>query len=247
MKNFPPDLYGNLHALHYDELFGEIDDNESGGTLLHKLADGGDALEFGIGTGRLAIPLSSHGTHVYGVDISEAMLDQLRAKTDVKSITVIQSNFIDFKLDKPVSLVYCVFSTLFMLEDQEAQVKCIENAAAHLPEGGRLLIDMFVHDRTRFTNNQESVALSIGVDSADFRLATVDPNGQVLNSQRVLLRDEKVKLIPNRLRFIYPSELDLMARLAGLEPEIKWSDWNQAPFTSTSSNLIAVYKKKSTT
>jgi len=243
MNSFPPDLYGNLHALHYDKLFGEIDDSDSGGALLHKLADGGNALEFGVGTGRLAIPLSTHGTHVYGVDISKPMLDQLEAKTDAKSVTPIQSNFIDVKINEPVSLVYCVFSTLFMLEDQEAQIKCIKNAASHLPENGRLVIDMFVHDRTRFTNNQESVALSIDVDSADFRLATVDPNGQILRSQRVLLQGEQVKMIPNRLRFIYPSELDLMARLAGLKPEFKWSDWHQSPFASTSSNLVAVYKK----
>lgn len=243
MNKIPPDLYGNLHAQHYDELFGDIDDSERGGALLHELAAGGDALELGVGTGRLALPLSSHGTHVYGVDISELMLDRLRSKIRNDSITVIQSNFVDVKIDKPISLVYCVFSTLFMLEDQATQLECIKNAASQLPENGRLLLDMFVHDRTRFTNNQESVALSVEVDAADFRLATLDPNGQVLRSQRVLLRNGKVDMIPNRLRFIYPSELDLMAQIAGLTPEFKWSDWHKAPFQSNSSNLIAVFKK----
>lgn len=243
MSEFSSELIGNLHAKNYDALFDDIDDNQRGGALLHELAAGGDALEFGVGTGRLAIPLSELGTHVYGVDISQNMLDLLHDKVSAERVTPLLANFVDARIDKPVSLVYCVFSTLFMLKDQEEQVQTFINAARHLPPGGRLLTDMFVHDRTRFTNNQETVTLAVDVETADFRVALLEPNNQLVRTQRVMMKAGKVEMIPNRLRFIYPAELDLMARIAGLEPEAKWSDWARSPFTATSTNLTAVFRK----
>jgi len=246
VKTLSPELYGDLHAPNYDALFDDIDDNERGGALLHELAAGGDALEFGVGTGRLAIPLSALGTHVYGVDISEPMLEKLREKVGEDRVTPIRADFSDFELGKPVTLVYSVFSTIFMLGEQAAQVACLQNAAAHLPPGGRLLLDMFVHDRTRFVNNQETVTIEVAVESADFRLARLEPNHQIVNTQRVRISEGQTTMIPNRLRFIYPGELDLMARLAGLVPTAKWSDWSRSPFTATSGNLIALYTKPET-
>ena len=243
IEDISPELYGDLHASNYDALFGGIDDNARGGALLHELAGEGDALEFGIGTGRLAIPLAELGTHVHGVDISEPMLQRLREKIADHPITPIRGDFVEFTLGQPVSLVYSVFSTIFMLGEQRRQVNCLKNAAAHLEPGGRVLLDMFVHDRTRFVNNQETVTIDVEVESADFRLARLEPNLQVLNTQRVRISEGETRMIPNRLRFIYPSELDLMAELAGLAPKAKWSDWSRSPFTATSDNLIAVYEK----
>jgi len=244
IKDIPPELYGDLHAPNYDALFDDIDDNERGGALLNELASGGEALEFGIGTGRLAIPLATLGTRVHGVDISEPMLAKLREKTGDLPITPIRGDFVEFSLGKPVALVFSVFSTLFMLGEQRKQVDCIRNAAAHLEPGGHLLLDMFVHDRTRFVNNQETVTIDVAVESADFRLARLEPNSQILNTQRVRISEGQTRLIPNRLRFIYPSELDLMAELAGLTLKARWSDWARSPFTATSDNLIAVYEKR---
>ena len=235
--------YGDIHASSYDLLFGDRDDTERVAEVLHALADGGEALEFGVGTGRFAIPLARLGTRVHAVDNSTAMLDILRDKLGDEPVVPILGDFRDVRVDAPVSLVFCAFSTLFLMEDQAMQVDVMRNAAAHLEVGGRVLIETFVHDRTRFTNNQETVAVEVGVDSAIMRLTMLAPNEQVLRIQKFGMGVEGITVLPNRLRFVYPAELDLMARLAGLEREIRWRDWEQHEFTATSDNLIAVYRK----
>ncbi len=235
--------YGDIHASSYDRLFGERDDTEQVADVLHALADGGEALEFGVGTGRLAIPLARRGTRVHGVDNSEAMLDILRGKLQDEPVVALRGDFREVRLETPVSLVFCAFSTLFLMEDQAQQVDCLKNAAANLDIGGRVLIETFVHDRTRFTNNQETVAIEVGVDSAIMRLTVLSPNEQLLRIQKFGMGVDGITVLPNRLRFIYPAELDLMARLAGLELEVRWRDWEQHRFTPTSDNLIAVYRK----
>lgn len=235
--------YGDVHAPTYDELFGGRDDVEHVARLLHDLAAGGEALEFGIGTGRFALPLAAMGTPVHGIDNSEAMLERLRAKPGAERVRTVRGSFVDTRVEAPISLVYCTFSTLFLLPDQETQLACLGNAAAHLEEGGRLLIEMFVHDRTRFRDNQETIALELDDGSATVRLSRLEPNTQVIRVQKVFLEGGGMRILPNRLRFVYPSELDLMARLVGLVPESRWSDWARSPFTATSDNLVAVYVK----
>ena len=236
--------YGDVHAPNYDALFGGRDDVDAVAGILHELADGGEALEFGVGTGRFALPLAARGTRVWGVDNSEAMLERLATKRAGEPVEPVRGSFVDVTVEAPIKLVYCVFSTLFLLPDQATQLACLRNAAAHLPLGGRLLIEMFVHDRTRFRDNQEIVALAVDDDSATFRLSTLEPNAQLIHIQKVGLAKAGVELLPNRLRFVYPSELDLMARLAGFEPEARWGGFSRAPFTATSGDLVAVYRKR---
>ena len=236
--------YGDIHAPSYDALFDGREDVELVARTLHELvADGTDALELGVGTGRLAIPLSARGVRVHGVDHSEPMLERLRAKVGPERVVPVRGDFRTVRVEAPVSLVFCAFSSLFMLPDQDAQVRTVANAAAHLGPGGRLLVECFVHDRTRFVNDQEIVALDVADDSATFRMTVLAPNDQVLRIQKVGLAGGEVRFLPNRLRFVYPSELDLMARLAGLEPEFRWSDWERRAFTARSANLVAVYRK----
>lgn len=235
--------YGDVHASSYDRLFGERDDTERVAEVLHALADGGEALEFGVGTGRLAIPLARLGTRVHAVDNSEAMLDILRAKLVDEPVVPIRGDFREVRVGHPVSLVFCAFSTLFLMENQEQQIACLRNAAANLDRGGRLLIETFVHDRTRFTNNQETVAVEVGTDGAVMRLTMLSPNDQVLRIQKFGMGVEGITVLPNRLRFTYPSELDLIARLAGFDVEVRWRDWERHRFTATSDNLVAVYRK----
>ena len=236
--------YGDVHAPGYDARFGARDDVDAVAELLHQLADGGEAIEFGVGTGRFALPLAARGTRVWGVDNSEAMLERLETKRAGEPVELVRGNFVDVRVEAPVKLVYCVFSTLFLLPDQATQLACLENAAAHLPPGGRLVIEMFVHDRTRFRDNQEVIALAVDDGSATFRLSTLEPNTQLIHIQKVGLTTAGVELLPNRLRFVYPSELDLMARLAGFELEAHWSGFSRAPFTATSGDLVAVYQKR---
>ncbi len=235
--------YGDLHAPSYDALFQEREDVERIADVLHELAGEGDVLELGVGTGRLAIPLSARGNRVHGVDHSEPMLERLRAKVGPERVVPVQGDFRTVRIHAPVSLAFCAFSSLFMLADQDAQVATLANAASHLSSGGRLLVECFVHDRTRFVNGAEIVPLNLEPDSASFRMTVLSPNDQVLRIQKVGLADGRFELLPNRLRFVYPSELDLMARLAGLERESRWSDWERRAFTTDSSYLVAVYRK----
>ena len=245
------DGFGDLHAPSYDALFAGRDDPETVGRLLHALADGGEALEFGIGTGRLAIPLARLGTRVHGVDNSREMLRILEGKLgagdcDVPegAIVPIRGDFREVRLEAPVSLVFCAFGTLYLMPDQEAQLAVLRNAAANLEVGGRLLVEGFVHDRSRFVNEQEVVAVDVGLETATVRLTLLAPNDQTLTIQKLAVGPRGTSLLPNRLRFVYPAELDLMARLAGLEREARWSGWDRAPFGPKSTNMVVVYRKR---
>lgn len=237
--------YGDIYAAAYDGLFADRDDVELVSAVLHELAGDGDVIEFGVGTGRLAIPLSRRGHRVYGVDNSRAMLDRLAAKPGSSGVIPILGDFADVTVGKPVSLVFSAFSTLYLSGTQEAQVRTFRNAAAHLARGGKLLVEAFVHDRSRFVRNQEITGLGIGASSAVMQIALLEPVNQIIHTQRITLTPGGATLLPNRLRFIHPSEMDLMARLAGMELADRWADWERRPFQADSTNQIAVYTKVS--
>ncbi len=235
--------YGDVYAAIYDELFAQRDDVELVASVLHELAGDGAVIEFGVGTGRLAIPLSLRGPRVYGVDNSTAMLDQLRAKPDSAGVVPVLGDFATVRIDQPVSLVFSAFSTLYLLGDQDLQVQVFRNAANHLARGGRLLVEAFVHDRRRFATNQEVVAANLGSERATLKIAVLEPAAQLIHTQHLTFTPSGTTFLPNRLRFIHPSEMDLMARLAGLELESRWADWHRHPFTGQSDSQIAVYTK----
>jgi len=235
--------YGDLYAAVYDDLFSRRDDVDLVASVLHELAGDGDVIEFGVGTGRLAIPLSRRGHRVYGVDNSSAMLEQLRLKPDSAGVVPVLGDFATVRINEPVSLVFSAFSTIYLPATQEAQVDMFRNAAAHLRPGGRLLVEAFVHDRRRFPNNQEIVAANLGREQATLKIGVLEPASQIIHTQHISFSPGGMTFLPNRLRFIHPSEMDLMGRLAGLRLETRWSDWHRAPFDNSSSNQIAVYTK----
>jgi ubiquinone/menaquinone biosynthesis C-methylase UbiE len=146
--------YGEVYAPIYDDLFRNRDDLALVASALARFATNGSALEFGIGTGRIAIPLSQCGVTVAGIDISQAMLDKLSAKPEAKNIRFRIGDCTQDTFEGDFSLVYIVFSTLFLVGAQDMQVMCFQNAARHLPIGGTFVVEGFVHDRTRCTNNQ---------------------------------------------------------------------------------------------
>lgn len=240
---FGDNSYGDLYAAVYDGLFARRDDVDLVASVLHELAGNGDVIEFGVGTGRLAIPLSRCGHRVYGVDNSPAMLEQLRSKPDSNRVVPVLGDFATVRIDEPVSLVFSAFSTIYLPATQEAQVEMFRNAARHLRPGGRLLVEAFVHDRRRFPNNQEVVAANLGPEQATLKIGILEPATQIIHTQHVTLTPGGTTFLPNRLRFIHPSEMDLMGRLAGLRLESRWSDWRRTPFDNSSSNQIAVYTK----
>jgi SAM-dependent methyltransferase len=236
--------YGDLYAADYDSLFGDRDDLDLVCALLNELAGDGDVIEFGVGTGRLAIPLAARGRRVYGVDNSPKMLSALAAKPGAERVVPVLGDFVDIKVEAKASLVFSAFSSIYLVGTQDAQVNTVRNAAAHLPVGGKFLIETFVHDRTRLTNDQEVVITRLEERAVGLRLGIYDPATQMIRTQKVSLdADGRVSFLPNRLRVIPPAELDLMARLAGMRLQSRWSDWERHPFDASSTNQIAVYEK----
>jgi len=235
--------YGKVYADIYDAMFADRDNLEQVSQVLHEYIDDDRALEFGIGTGRVALPLSNLGVCVYGLDISEAMLQKLRSKDGADRIIAKVGNFVTDGFDEMFSLVFCVFSTLYLITDQDNQVCTFANAARHLKVGGTFIVETFVHDRSRFQFNQELVTTHVAPDVVELRAAQLNSASQIIEMNRVVLTEMGAKFYPNKMRFIHPSEMDLMARLNGFKLRERWSGWDCAPFNASSSNHIGVYEK----
>jgi SAM-dependent methyltransferase len=235
--------YGRAFANDYDRLYGEREEIDRIVSVLASLADGGRALEYGVGTGRLALPLARTGLSVVGVDSSPAMLEVLRSKPDSDLVTVVEGDLSTVAVDGRFSLVFTAFSTLFLLADQDAQVRAFENAARHLSVGGVFLVESFVHDRSTWSSSQELVVTDLSDEAATIRVGRLAAAAQEIRTLQVEIDPGGIRTRPNRLRFAYPSEMDLMARIAGLRLRERWSDWAGSPFTDASRNQVALYEK----
>jgi SAM-dependent methyltransferase len=232
--------YGERIAGVYDALYSEYD--EAAIETLAELARGGPVLELGIGTGRIALPLKrDKGLAVHGIDASPAMVERLRAKPGGTEIPVTLGDFARLELEGQFALVYVVFNTFFNLLTQEAQVDCFENVAAHLQPEGVFVIEAFVPDPTRFSGQQTVRAIHVDADQVRLEAGQHDPVNQRVRSQQIHLNGEGVRLFPVQLRYAWPSELDLMARLAGLVLQHRWGDWARGDFTAQSGHHVSVY------
>lgn len=243
MEGYDASTYGERFADVYDETYGSLFDVEGCVDFLQELAGGGRALELAIGTGRIALPLSERGVTVVGIDISPAMVEKLKAKPGGSSIEVVLGDFADVAVDGAFPLVYLVFNTLFALTSQEAQVKCFRNVAHHLTSGGAFVIETFVPNMKRFDEHQRVAATRVELDSAELEISRHDPVSQSSDSLHVVISEEGTKLYPVRIRYAWPSELDLMAQLAGLRLTARYASWRKDPFTSESRGHVSVYVK----
>jgi SAM-dependent methyltransferase len=240
--NYEDATYGDRIAAIYDELYGEVD--EATITLLSELADGGRALELGIGTGRIALPLQQTGTEVHGVDASAAMVARLRAKPGGETIPITMGSFADLHFEETFALVYVVFNTFYGLLTQAEQIRCFQSVADHLTPDGLFLLEVFVPDLARFEAAQTVRATRVDLDGVQLDVSRHDAVSQRIASQHVLLSEEGVKLYPVQLRYAWPAEMDLMAQLAGLALRHRWGSWRRAPFTSESGKHISVYARR---
>lgn len=241
MNEYIASTYGDQLADVYDQWFGTYE--EAAVDVLEELARGGRALELGIGTGRIALPLAARGIEVHGIDASEAMVSKLRARPGGDSIAVTIGDFTDAQAEGEFSLVYVVFNTIFALLTQEDQVRCFRNVAGHLAEGGTFAIEAFVPDMTRFPGGQEVRAHTVTTEQISLQVTAHDPVRQRLRSQFVVFNNNELKLYPVEIRYCWPSELDLMARLAGLRLRHRWGNWNRGEFNSRSEKHISVYER----
>lgn len=239
MKTYSDKTYGERIAPTYDEWYTNAD--EGAIELLSELAGGGRALELGIGTGRIALPLSARDVNVSGIDASESMVAQLKAKQGSEKINVFMGSFADVNVEGQFQLIYVVFNTFFALLTQEEQVRCFRNVAAHLTATGCFLIEAFVPDLSRFTGSQVNWATKVEDDVVELDTGLHDAATQRVTTQKVVLKNDSVRLYPVQIRYVWPSELDLMAQLAGLQLRDRWSSWQRTPFNSTSGKHISVY------
>jgi hypothetical protein len=209
--------------------------------LLAGLAGQGGALEFGIGTGRIALPLTERGVRVQGIDASEAMVARLRAKPGGKELDVTIGDFSSTRVDGQFSLIYLVFNTIFNLKTQDEQVACFQNAAAHLDAGGCFVVENTVPELQRLPPGQNINV--IGVDARTLSFDVYDVVTQALTSHHFVLGEDGFGSYPVEGRYVWPSELDLMGRLAGFRLRDRWAGWQREPFTSLSPSHVSVYQR----
>jgi len=240
MLGYDETTYGAEWAASYDTFFPEAAEGMI--DRLAELAEDGTVLELAIGTGRVALPLAARGLKVSGIDISPEMVSLLRKKPGGAEILVVMGDFANVAIEGEFKLIYLVFNTLFGLLSQTEQVRCFANVVPHLGDGGRFLIEAFVPDLGRFDRGQRVQAVRVLHEQAVIDVSQHDLVNQLVTSQWVWLSPTGIELRPVNIRYAWPSELDLMAQLAGLELEVRWGGWEKEPFTSASPRHVSVYK-----
>lgn len=244
-NDYDAETYGAQWAAYYDEIYTESD--ESAVDLIESYAGSPPrALELAIGTGRVAVPLAGRGVRVKGVDISKDMVARLREKPGAETIEVVIGDFADVPVEGDFPVVYLPFNTLFGLLDQERQVECFQNVANHLEPGGRFVLDCFVPDMRRFDTQNTRMGVSSISSTREhaYELSIHHPRDQRITTHHVRrMADGNTIVLPVKIRYSWPSEIDLMARLAGLELEDRWGWYDRRPFTEASGQHVSVYVK----
>jgi Methyltransferase domain len=237
-------------ARSFDEDAAEIYDDEPRGdepetvAFMERMARGGPALELAIGTGRIALPLTARGIRVDGIDLSAPMVAKLRAKPGGDEILVTMGDFAEVPVAGTYPLIYVVYNTIFNLLTQDDQVRCFENVATHLTDDGVFVVEALVPTSlVGLSDHQYVDAESVEVDEVWLDVGRVDPVGQLLDESHVQLSRNGVRVYPIVTRYAWPSELDLMARIAGLRLRDRWGGWNDEPFTGTSERHVSVYER----
>jgi SAM-dependent methyltransferase len=240
----PEDYFGEEVAARYDESSADMFDAavlDPAVDFLADLAGRGAALELGIGTGRIALPLAERGVSMHGIDLSEAMVARLRAKPGGDAIPVAIGDFARTKVDGLFSLVYLVFNTISNLTTQDEQVACFQNAAAHLEQGGCFVIEVGIPQLQRLPPGDTYQAFDVSPTHLGFDEYEVASQGLISHHYSIV--DGELEVVSMPFRYTWPSELDLMARLAGLTLRERWSSWKREPFTSESRKHISVWEK----
>lgn len=241
MKDYQPIMsFGEDVAEAYRDV--QRGDETAAVKFLEELAGRGPALELAIGTGRIALPLAARGIRVDGVEISPAMVAQLRTKPGGEAIQVTIGDFADVPVPGNYRLIFVVWNTLFNLLTQEDQVRCFENVAAHLTDDGSFVVEAYVPAFLhRLRDAQYVDAEAIQVDEVRLDVLRHDMAKQMIEESHVSLSRAGVRLNPVVQRYAWPSELDLMARIAGLRLKSRWGGWSHEPFDSGSSMHVSVF------
>ena len=230
-------------AARYDEASAEMFDREVADPVVAFLADlagSGRALEFGVGTGRIALPLVERGVPVHGIELSRAMVARLREKPGADRVDVTIGDYSTTSVGGSFSLVYLVFNTIMNLTTQAAQVACFRNAAAHLEPGGCFVIEVGVPELRRLPPGEAHRVFEASEDH--WGIDEIDVATQRLISHHLEIADGRLERFSAPYRYVWPSELDLMAELAGLRLRERWDGWKREPFTGESRTHVSVWE-----
>lgn len=242
LKNYHPAMtFDEVVAKQYDHY--PRGDEDAAVAFLADLAGEGPVLELAIGTGRIALPLAARGIPVDGIDLSEAMIAQLRAKPGGERLSVTLGDFADVPVNGSYRLIYVVFNSLFNVLTQDDQVRCFQNVAAHLELDGAFVIEAgSPAELYGLRENQYVKAEAIEVDHVRLDLLQLDPANQTLDESHVTISAHGVHLMPVRQRYAWPPELDLMARIAGMRLRERWGYWDRRPYAADSPTVVSVYE-----
>ena len=244
VRLMPEDRFGERVAERYDESSADMFEPDVVDPVVDFLADlagGGAALELGIGTGRIALPLAQRGLRVHGIDLSEAMVARLRAKSGGEAVDVAIGDFATTTVEGTFSVAYLVFNTIGNLTTQDEQVACVRNVAAHLQPGGCFVIEVGVPALRRLPPGESFVAFDVGATHLGFDEYDVASQGLISHHHSLVDGAWEAASIP--FRYVWPSELDLMAKLAGMRLRDRFGGWKREPFTSESTKHVSVWEK----
>ncbi len=242
----PDDHFGEPVAARYDETSADMFAPEAVDPVvdfLAGLAGEGTALELGIGTGRIALPLAARGVPVSGIDLSEAMVARLREKPGGADIPVTIGDFATSRVEGTFAVAYLVFNTIMNLTSQDEQVGCFENVARHLEPGGSFVVEVGVPELRRLPPGETVRPFTVTATRLGFD--EFDVAAQGLISHHYWLEDDTFRSVSVPFRYVWPAELDLMARIAGLTLRERWSGWGREPFTGESRAHVSVWQKRS--
>lgn len=231
-------VYDNTHDDHFQP---EV--IQSAVNLLAELAGAGPVVEFAVGTGRLAIPLAETGVDVYGIDISEPMLEELGNKPGADLVRVVVGDMTSSLVCSDAQLVYLVYNTIMNLRTQEQQVACFRNAAAHLSSGGHFLVETMVPELRRLPPGETIRPFDVSSRHLGFE-EYVDLVNQISVSHHYHIDGDRVRTSSPAFRYVWPSELDLMAQIAGMRLKTRWAGWNRNPFTGDSRSHVSIWQKE---
>lgn len=239
----PHDHFGERVAARYDEASAEMFAPDVVGPvvdLLAGLAGPGRALELGVGTGRVALPLAARGVEVHGIDLSTAMVERLRAKPGGAGIPVTIGDFATGRADGTFAVAYLVFNTVMNLTTQDQQVECFRNVARHLEPGGCFVVECMVPDLRRLPPG--SAVVPFLVSDTRWGFDSYDVARQELVSHHLEITDGRAVSASVPFRYVWPAELDLMARIAGMRLRHRWAGWSGEPFTHDSTGHVSVWE-----
>jgi SAM-dependent methyltransferase len=241
-SSFDPAEYGRNIAGDYDETTGAADPAAEVAAII-ELSQGAPILEFGIGTGRLALPLVERGHQVAGIEGSAEMVRLLRQKPGGADIRVEVGDFSETRVDGEFGLVVLTMNTVYALPSQQAQVRCFGNAARHLSLGGSFVVEAWLPDLGAYRQGHAVRLVRQDKGGVVIETSEISPATQTMQTNKVYLADDSVKVFPAKHRYAWPAELDLMAEMAGLELSERWADWSKNPYTDHATAHVSVWRK----